>query len=202
MPYFASDIADFWRRWHISLSTWLRDYLYVPLGGNRHGVWATYRNLLLTMLLGGLWHGASWTFVAWGAYHGGLLAVQRFIKDRWPAVSLQGAAWKPLAIAFTFLLTCVGWVFFRAQTFGDAGVILTHLCWPTPGKSFAEAQTVMGIACLLAVFLGHLAGTFLPMKRIERWLPAPLLGAGMAVFLVIAQVLLPEDGKAFIYFQF
>src|SRR5205085_3050334 len=83
-PYFASNITDFWRRWHISLSTWLRDYLYIPLGGNRHGRLQTYRNLMVTMLLGGLWHGASWNFVIWGGFHGALLSIER-------ALSVSGA---------------------------------------------------------------------------------------------------------------
>ena len=83
-PYLASSITDFWRRWHISLSTWLRDYLYIPLGGNRHGRWMTYRNLMLTMLLGGLWHGASWNFVIWGGYHGALLSIERILRGDRP----------------------------------------------------------------------------------------------------------------------
>src|SRR5262245_19119751 len=117
LPYLAANITDFWRRWHISLSSWLRDYLYIPLGGNRNGVAQTYRNLILTMLLGGLWHGASWTFVAWGLYHGVLLALHRVCpRPRWTGHVLL----RPFAVAGTFLLVCVGWVFFRAQNFADA----------------------------------------------------------------------------------
>ncbi|MEP6535111.1 MAG: MBOAT family protein, partial [Bryobacteraceae bacterium] len=105
-PYFATSITDFWRRWHMSLSSWLRDYLYIPLGGNRHGDWATYRNIMITMLLGGLWHGASWKFMVWGGYQGMLLSLERVSRIR--------------AGIFTFGLVCVGWVFFRADTMADA----------------------------------------------------------------------------------
>ena len=134
-PYLARSITEFWRRWHISLSTWLRDYLYIPLGGNRHGRWHTYRNLMLTMLLGGLWHGASWNFVIWGGYHGALLAWSACLayseRRRWSLVD-------PLRVAFTFALASIGWVFFRAATFHDSLDILGrlfsgphgHIIWP------------------------------------------------------------------------
>ena len=121
MPYFAASPAEFWRRWHITLSTWLRDYLYIPLGGNRHGAWQTYRNLMLTMLLGGLWHGAAWTFVVWGGYHGLLLVVQRAIS--WPSWT-RSATLRPARVTLTFLLVCVGWVFFRAGSLAVAGTVL------------------------------------------------------------------------------
>ncbi len=120
MPYLAVSPADFWRRWHISLSTWLRDYLYIPLGGNRGAKWLTYRNLMLTMLLGGLWHGASWTFVAWGFYHGALLCAFRLLGIR--DVSAQGDLKNKIVwlfrVAVMFHLTCFGWLLFRAESFG------------------------------------------------------------------------------------
>jgi len=199
LPYFADSITDFWRRWHISLSSWLRDYLYIPLGGNRHGELATYRNLLLTMLLGGLWHGASWTFVAWGLYHGLLLSLHRAIP--WPRW-LGHAAFKPVMVAGTFLAVCVGWVFFRAQTFADASVILQRMAWSTGGKSIDQTAFTFGAAGLLFMFLCYLIASFIDLKRVERWLPAPVLGTSMAIVFLLAQVLMPEDGKAFIYFQF
>jgi len=122
-PYFSSGITDFWRRWHISLSSWLRDYLYIPLGGNRLGKLMTYRNLFLTMFLGGLWHGASWTFVAWGAMHGVYLAVHKWMLDRKPRVAEPSPdAWlvKALKVLATFHLVALTWIFFRAQTFTAA----------------------------------------------------------------------------------
>jgi alginate O-acetyltransferase complex protein AlgI len=198
-PYLAASVADFWRRWHISLSTWLRDYLYQPLGGNRHGSARTCRNLILVMLLGGLWHGASWTFVAWGLYHGLLLVLHRMIP--WPK-ALSSHALKPLAVATTFLLVCLGWVFFRSQSFADAGVILTRLFVPSAGASFAPAKFLLVGASLALVFAGGQAASTLDLRRIERRLPAPAMGAALAAFLVLALLLLPESGKAFIYFQF
>jgi alginate O-acetyltransferase complex protein AlgI len=115
-PYISQSITEFWRRWHISLSSWLRDYLYVPLGGNRGGTLKTYRNLWLTMVLGGLWHGANWTFVLWGIWHGTILAIERLLGV---ATDLK-TPWKPLRWAITFLLVVIGWVMFRADSVGDA----------------------------------------------------------------------------------
>ncbi|MDH1265184.1 MBOAT family protein [Pseudomonas sp. GD03944] len=109
-PYISQSITEFWRRWHISLSTWLRDYLYVPLGGNRHGTFNTYRNLFLTMLLGGFWHGANWTFLIWGAWHGMWLAIERAL-----GVNAAPRVINPLKWAFTFFLVMLGWVIFRAE---------------------------------------------------------------------------------------
>jgi alginate O-acetyltransferase complex protein AlgI len=199
LPYAAASVADFWKRWHVSLSTWLRDYLYVPLGGNRHGAARTYRNLVLTMLLGGLWHGASWTFVAWGLYHGLLLALHRALPwPRWCA-----AAWfRPVAVAATFLCVCVGWVFFRAQSFGAAVAILGRLCWPVAGAGFAPT-VVLGAAALLATVLAaHVVGAWVDLRRWERRLPAVALGTELAVLLLLALFLRPEDGSGFIYFHF
>src|SRR5262249_27203338 len=132
--HFAANITEFWRRWHISLSSWLRDYLYVPLGGNRHGSLATYRNLMLTMLLGGLWHGANWTFVFWGGYHGLLLASHRAFRGERGALAPRGGALRlPACMLLTFLSVCIGWVFFRAQTFTNAAQMLAAMAWPTVG---------------------------------------------------------------------
>jgi alginate O-acetyltransferase complex protein AlgI len=121
-PYLAVSPRDFWQRWHISLSSWLRDYLYVPLGGNRHGTFNTYRNLLLTMLLGGLWHGANWTFLVWGLYHGALLCVfrelgVRGIRDPVRGGGLRQRAHWAFRVLLMFHLTCVGWLLFRADNF-------------------------------------------------------------------------------------
>jgi alginate O-acetyltransferase complex protein AlgI len=115
-PYRADSITDFWRRWHISLSTFLRDYLYIPLGGNRRGSRRTYVNLTIVMLLGGLWHGAAWTFIVWGAYHGLLLAWERGMGKR----SLYHRLPQPVRIGFTFVLVLFSWVLFRAENLGHA----------------------------------------------------------------------------------
>ena len=124
-PYAAIGFSDFWQRWHISLSSWLRDYLYIPLGGNRRGAAATYRNLMVTMLLGGLWHGASWQFVAWGGLHGCYLALERALTGLFSsggsmpdgASRTRGFGWRLCGGAVTFLLVCIAWVFFRAGIF-------------------------------------------------------------------------------------
>src|SRR5258708_34501035 len=117
-PYKAVDIADFWRRWHISLSTCLRDYLYIPMGGSHGAAWKTYRNLLFTMLLGGLWHGASWTFVFWGGYHGVLLSLNRAFGDVWEQINAN------VRRVATFFAVVIGWVFFRSANFKMAAILL------------------------------------------------------------------------------
>lgn len=198
-PYFASGASDFWRRWHISLSSWLRDYLYVPLGGNRGSTLFTYRNLLLVMLLGGLWHGASWTFVAWGLYHGVLLVLQRAIP--WPKWS-QSTALQPVWIAGTFVLVCIGWVFFRGQTFGDAGIVLEHMLWPMAGKVLEPVAVATILLCMFAVFIEHGLLDAMRLPRWERRVPAAVMGAALAGVLMIACLFFPTSSKAFIYFQF
>jgi alginate O-acetyltransferase complex protein AlgI len=126
-PYKALDPSDFWRRWHISLSTCMRDYLYIPMGGNRGTGWQTFRNLMLTMLIGGLWHGAAWTFVAWGAYHGLLLAAYRWVSPWWDRLS------QAIRRPTMWVLVVVGWVLFRSQDFGMAASLLRTMFVPTPG---------------------------------------------------------------------
>ncbi len=126
-PYQADSITDFWRRWHISLSTWLRDYLYIPLGGNRLGTRRTYVNLMAVMLFGGLWHGASWNFVLWGAIHGGMLAFERAQGK----ASFYRRLPRPVRVGITFFVVCLSWVFFRAKTLGQAvGMFKSCLAWP------------------------------------------------------------------------
>ncbi len=196
-PYLASSPADFWRRWHISLSRWLRDYLYIPLGGNRQGPVRTMVNLFVTMLLGGLWHGANWTFVVWGAYHGTLLAVQRIIPKGWAHPGLR-----PATTLMTFLLVCVGWVLFRAQTLVDAGVILRGLVVPTRGTELASDGGLLVMVCLTATLIGQALGQLQGSPRALFRVPVPVAGAAMAAALTLALVLTPGEGKAFIYFQF
>ncbi|MEI8197858.1 MAG: MBOAT family O-acyltransferase, partial [Phycisphaerae bacterium] len=129
-PYFARSIAEFWSRWHISLSTWFKDYLYIPLGGNRVSRSRLVLNLMVVFLISGLWHGANWTFVIWGFLHGmfliGALVTQRW-RDRWPRGGVLGRAADLLAIPVTFGLVCVSWVFFRANTLHDALLILQRI---------------------------------------------------------------------------
>jgi alginate O-acetyltransferase complex protein AlgI len=196
-PYLASSPADFWRRWHISLSRWLRDYLYIPLGGNRLGPARTMVNLFVTMLLGGLWHGANWTFVVWGAYHGVLLAVQRLIPKNWDHPALR-----PATTLLTFLLVCVGWVFFRAQSLADAGLILRGLVVPTRGLELLGDGALLVVVCVLATLIGQALGQLKGSPRMLFRMPAPVAGVAMAAVLTLALILTPGEGKAFIYFQF
>jgi alginate O-acetyltransferase complex protein AlgI len=198
-PYLAADITEFWRRWHISLSSWLRDYLYIPLGGSRFGTLLTYRNLVIVMLLGGLWHGANWTFVVWGLYHGALLALHRALP--WPR-AISAPLLRPLHIMSTFLLVVVGWVFFRAQTLGEATLLLGRMAWPAPGLALAPQLVLLVWTCLALTLLGHLLGTHLDSPRAERRIPAPVMGAALASLLALVLVLFPDSTRAFIYFQF
>ena len=161
-PYFATNITDFWRRWHISLSTWLRDYLYIPLGGNKKGTLLTYRNLMLTMLLGGLWHGANWTFVVWGGLHGLYLSMHKLMLDygRRSSVTDKLNAWRlltsPLKVILTFHLVALTWIFFRAGSFHTAWlytrVILTWQQASTiPAMNWLGGRVTLLIALLFAI---------------------------------------------------
>ncbi|HMD55146.1 MAG TPA: MBOAT family O-acyltransferase, partial [Phycisphaerae bacterium] len=148
LPYFATNPSDFWKRWHISLSTWLRDYLYVPLGGNQHGTVKTYRNLMITMVLGGLWHGAAWNFVLWGAYHGGLLVVHRSFTPILSGLRLCTSAmlrrlWLSFRILVMFIFTCYGWLLFRATSFHEIVSMTASLARPLDGLPVQSLQTVL-----------------------------------------------------------
>jgi D-alanyl-lipoteichoic acid acyltransferase DltB (MBOAT superfamily) len=196
-PYLAQSPREFWQRWHISLSTWLRDYLYVSLGGNRRGPIRTYVNLMLTMLLGGLWHGAAWTFVIWGGYHGLLLVVHRLVgRDR--ATPARGPLGTALARVGMFHLVVIGWVFFRAPTFGDAMGAFLRLGVPgyAPIRVASEAAIVLVVGMLL-----HVAP---PARRVREWfigLSPVVQGTAYAAATIVAFFIAPASER-FIYFQF
>jgi alginate O-acetyltransferase complex protein AlgI len=206
LPYLARNIAEFWHRWHISLSTWLRDYLFIPLGGSRGTTWKVCRNLMITMTLGGLWHGASWTFVVWGVLHGGLLVAHRGVRHlcrsrpRLDAVlsSLPGTL---AGTALTFLCVALGWVFFRATTFGVAAEVLKRLFVLHAGQG-PTLPSVGVWYTVLVVALCHFVAARGWWKWWEVRLPAPVLGFGYSAVLTLALVLAPATGKTFIYFQF
>jgi D-alanyl-lipoteichoic acid acyltransferase DltB (MBOAT superfamily) len=198
-PYRAVSLQDFWRRWHISLSGWLRDYLYVPLGGGRGGLWRVCRNLMITMLLGGLWHGASWTFVIWGALHGLVLCIERV----WREVRPRGwpAAPRLLGLAVTFHVVCLGWIFFRASSFAGAMDFIGGF-----GRAGGPPLLVspLDVALILAGLATQgLSPTLVEdwAERLRRW-PAPALGAGVAAAVLVADALRPAGIAPFIYFQF
>jgi D-alanyl-lipoteichoic acid acyltransferase DltB (MBOAT superfamily) len=205
-PYFASNIVDFWRRWHISLSTWLRDYLYIPLGGNRQGKSRTQVNLLITMLLGGLWHGANWTFVVWGGIHGVLLVLSKVMGPVWSRIEsstqIPPGVIKIGKIILTFHLVCFAWVFFRANSISDAFYILTHLFsgWPV---FFVNIQAlVYGGAGVLVLLFVHFFNAQMSHKINYYRLPKPLQWT-LLYALVFSIILFGVDGDSqFIYFQF
>lgn len=196
-PYRANSLQSFWRRWHISLSSWLRDYLYLPLGGGRGGLWSSSRNVMITMLLGGLWHGAAWTFVAWGALHGAVQVIERVWRH-----FLEGRASVPhwLGVILTFHVVCLGWILFRAESFPLAMEMLAGLARPGP----VEVLTPF----LLTLIVGGLAMHWLPPRAVEglaaRLQAAPSLTLGVLVGLAIllVEAVRPEGVAPFIYFQF
>jgi D-alanyl-lipoteichoic acid acyltransferase DltB (MBOAT superfamily) len=197
-PYTAVSLQDFWRRWHMTLSRWLRDYLYVPLGGNRGGRRNTYRNLILTMVLGGLWHGAAWTFVIWGGLHGGWLALERWLDETGKRPKVLANPWVGRLV--TFHVVCLGWVFFRASGVDDALDILGRVV--VGSADAALNSTVVAVVALM------LASQFVPtgaVRRVRagfsRW-ALPAQAGALAAVLVLVDVLGPEGVPPFIYFQF
>jgi alginate O-acetyltransferase complex protein AlgI len=206
LPYFASNPQDFWRRWHISLSTWLRDYLYISLGGNRISEARTYFNLFITMLIGGLWHGASWTFVIWGAYHGVLLmghrAVQSFIPEAPLGESAAGQfVWKWGRIAFMFCLTLLGWLIFRAASFSQLYHMLQALAAIniTPALAGGFAKILFYCAILLLVQLYQFKKNDLDAIRRS---PVLLQSGFYLVCFYLILIIGAFDAQSFIYFQF
>lgn len=224
-PYAAVGFSDFWRRWHITLSTWLRDYLYIPLGGNRAGKGRVYLNLMITMLLGGLWHGANWNFVIWGGLHGLFLVVEKLFRDRLgrkrsprepvpaglvvsraslvPGLSLSpGAARFGLAL-LTFLLVSVTWVFFRAPDFGSALLLLLGMFGVIPVKiQILTTLAILKVGILTVVMLGcHWFMRGKSLSGLAGRISWPTMAGAWAVMLIIL-LLTQKSSNSFIYFQF
>jgi D-alanyl-lipoteichoic acid acyltransferase DltB (MBOAT superfamily) len=226
-PYAATSLSDFWRRWHMTLSRWLRDYLYIPLGGSRQGRLRSYRNLVLTMLLGGLWHGAATTFVAWGLLHGIWLALERatrewmaarggmaaregmvtrrFIKPAALVGPAREASWSKLAPwagrILTFHVVCLGWLLFRAESFAAAGTMLQRAFGAWEPVAELPLQGILVVAGMLLLQIMPEA----PLVRLSAGfarLPSPLQGFAMGIFLFLITALGPEGVAPFIYFQF
>lgn len=200
-PYRAESLTEFWRRWHISLSTWLRDYLYLPLGGNRKGPLRTYLNLFAVMVLGGFWHGASWNFLAWGAVHGGWLALER----RMGKTTAYERAPRGLRIALTFLIVCLGWVFFRADDLAGAGRYLACLAGKGAGAPAdvlvrsilysPDHLLALGVAALIAfggVQTWDLSKKVTPLRA----------AAAIGLFFWSLVALSTQTYNPFLYFQF
>lgn len=203
-PYFAANISEFWQRWHISLSSWLRDYVYIPLGGNRHGSFNTYRNLMVTMLVGGLWHGAAWTFVVWGALHGLYLIAFRLASRVWPfrtnAEAAQFGPQRLLGMAITFPLVMLTWVFFRAPGLSASIEFIRHAAELRRLEMWSTVWPVMLAPLLLVLlidvpqFVGRSHTVLLRFPRLVR---------DVSVALLLLVILLGVGTRApFIYFQF
>jgi alginate O-acetyltransferase complex protein AlgI len=226
MPYLARSITEFWRRWHITLSEWLRDYLYIPLGGNRRGTVRTYVNLMLTMLLGGLWHGANWTFVVWGLLHGVGLAVHKLWTRHRPQIRVPVVAGAFIGWALTYAFVCIGWVFFRAPSLASAGVILGKIAGLSSG---GVSWFYLPFWLLLPlVVAAHVAGVMFGDREAESGgvterrgsrvvLARPMIpvgpltfspGVGFAVgfcltlWVAVLFLFTPVQRSPFIYFQF
>lgn len=202
-PYFVTNPSEFWRNWHISLSTWLRDYLYIPLGGNKSGLAQTCRNLFLTMFLGGLWHGAGWTFVIWGVYQGVLLIGHRLYRTFIPAPEKQSVPIRMLKILMMFQLTALGWMFFRAVSVGQimdlTRSLFTNMSTAS-GKTFYLAAQIVFYTWLTVVIMAvqKNRNDLLAVPRLKGFLP-------WIFYLLMFYLLViwgEYGGKQFIYFQF
>lgn len=200
-PYASIGFSDLWRRWHISLSTWLRDYLYIPLGGNKHGIIRMYAALMITMLLGGLWHGAAWTFVIWGALHGIYLVVERMLKNK---IHIKIGAYNGLVLALlTYTLVNFTWVFFRAHEFSTAKNMITSMLFMNGnGEKILNTFDIIKVFSLISIlFICHWVMRNTSLKEVSLKTSTWILGvvwAAMFFLIVISQ----GSGEQFIYFQF
>ncbi len=210
MPYLATSVSDYWRRDHISLSTWLRDYLFIPLGGSRGTNWQTCRNFVITMTLGGLWHGASWNFIIWGLMHGVFLSIHRFFRSFCqvrPRLEgfLQSVPGTALRRALTFFCIYQCFVLFRAQTFALSQAMYCRLWVPAEGPGVVHPYGYgYGLFwCIVAGFvLAHVAGCRRWWQRLSLRLPTPILGFTYIVALTLCMVMAPLIEKPFLYMQF
>jgi alginate O-acetyltransferase complex protein AlgI len=194
-PYQAANISEFWRRWHMSLSFWLRDYLYLPLGGNRGSRAGTMRNLVVVMFLGGLWHGAAWTFVIWGLYHGALLAGHAVLRDRgWVPRA------RPLAVLATFLAVMIGWVFFRSSSLHQAMALLGVMFGLRAGEGGNLALVGAPLPWLLLG--GGLAAAWLVPDTWHLKVPRSRSVALLLAILLLICALRFATPSPFLYFQF
>jgi alginate O-acetyltransferase complex protein AlgI len=205
LPYISANISEFWRRWHISLSTWLRDYVFIPLGGSRGGRWLNYRNLMITMILGGLWHGAAWGYVLWGVVHGLMLVLHKQFKDYCasrPELDevLQTRLGTVIRVMLTFFCVSMCWVLFQPEI-GKAVAMYEKLFSFSIGKPLPLSnQSLWFTVAFIAIC--HLLVRSGAWKRMNALLPAPVLGLGFAMCLCLAMLLAPATGSSFIYFQF
>lgn len=205
-PYQSKNLQEFWRRWHISLSSWLRDYLYISLGGNRLGTTRTYFNLLMTMVLGGLWHGAGWNFIIWGILHGGALALHRYWHEhyaevKWYQKVKDSAGWRYVSLWTTFNYVCLAWIFFRAPTFSEATKVISKLFeWTTSTAQINSHLWLVLIGGMIAhsVSKSQFEKVILRFARLPSFAQATLLFG----FALLLRQLAVSEVVPFIYFQF
>ncbi|EMY80682.1 membrane protein involved in D-alanine export DltB-like protein [Psychroflexus gondwanensis ACAM 44] len=200
-PYASIGFSDFWRRWHITLSSWLRDYIYIPLGGNQHGITRMYAALIITMLLGGLWHGAAWTFVIWGALHGLYLIMERLLRSK---IHIKINAINGIFLALlTYIMVNFTWVFFRAREFATAkNMIISMLFINGEGEKIVETFDVIKVFLLISLlFMCHWMMRNTSMKEVSLKVNPWILGVFWA-FMVFLIVISQGSGEQFIYFQF
>jgi len=191
-PYLAISLGDFWSRWHISLSTWFRDYVYIPLGGNREGAYRTYLNLLATFIISGLWHGAAWTFLTWGALHGlGLVVTRQLERSDWFREQMP----RFVKQAGVFLFVCFAWIFFRAESMADAGFIISRIF----GSAWTDPQIPL---LMLGLVVATWAYQFLHESRLQSLLQPSWVRVGLVVGMLLCICLCSSGGGEFIYFQF
>jgi D-alanyl-lipoteichoic acid acyltransferase DltB (MBOAT superfamily) len=203
-PYQSESITEFWRRWHISLSTWLRDYLYISLGGNRHGRIRTYLNLMITMLLGGLWHGASWRFMIWGGLHGGALAFHKWVSEK---ITIPDTTlWRCAGWLLTFHFVCFCWIFFRANDLEIAGQVLTQITSHFNAGVLSEfiSGYKMVLILMLVGYLLHFIPKTIEQQAEEFVIQMPLMAKAICLTTVIIIMLQIKSAgvQPFIYFQF
>jgi alginate O-acetyltransferase complex protein AlgI len=220
LPYISGSVAEFWHRWHISLSTWLRDYLYIPLGGSRGSTLLNYRNLFLTMALGGLWHGAAMHFLAWGVYQGVALILHKEYQRLLKAIGIAEKMWSSkiyhvFSVIMTFHIVCIGWVFFRAENMTIAMNIVKKLLLQAPAEilNFSAAKLAVLqirdpiifpalILILPTLMIAHVVVNFLNGKRIYENPPWALQVGVMVALMCVLTIFSPDTSPRFIYFQF
>jgi alginate O-acetyltransferase complex protein AlgI len=199
-PYLAASVSEYWRRWHLTLSRWLRDYLYIPLGGSRHGTLKTYRNLMFTMMLCGLWHGANWNFILWGTHQGVLLSIERALSKRFTLSQRAATLLYPLRLLLTMALILTGYAVFRAQSLTDSGYVLRQMFTGAPGALVGHAwHWVVAAATFVIAWYEEKHGWFEKLHTAPVWAYASTIAA-LLVFLELIAV--SDMQIPFVYFQF
>jgi alginate O-acetyltransferase complex protein AlgI len=200
LPYFSNSLTEFWRKWHISLSSWLKDYLYISLGGNRNGKWLTYRNLILTMLLGGLWHGSSWNFIIWGLIHGFVLAIEKLIFSK-----KEKSFGNSIGFLYTFPVVMISWVFFRSQTLDDSFFILSSIYYFDFTLPIISNISVI-VTSFFVLFIGLAFDITLKVRKTHLESFGKYLSDKIFImsscFIILLLVLFYSSSETFIYFQF